>query len=209
MSNPRVLIYLLRRDLRLQDNKILAQITQATKQSNPPFTHLLPLYIFHPGQIEVSGFLKEGASSPFPEARSRVARFWRCGPHRAQWLAESLWDVKQSLTKLHSGLELRVGRSADVVKNLIEGLKSQNNEVVGLWMHRDWLTEERREEREVREVVTGLKIKFESFDPDAYFIAESVDLGTSGRLKLTSSLGAIYPISPPRSPMSSRSIRTR
>src|SRR4051812_20077249 len=79
MSDSKLLIYLMRRDLRVSDNPILHSL--ATEKDHG-FTHLLPLYVFPAQQVEVSGFIHaEGKKSPYPEARSQVGGFWRCGPH--------------------------------------------------------------------------------------------------------------------------------
>jgi hypothetical protein len=100
MSNdsPRVVLYVLRRDIRLSDNPAFhcaAQQLQRNKSSRSPsrgdqrsrddsltsehggapFTHLLPVYIFPAHQIETSGFLSSpNEESPYPEARSKVAK---------------------------------------------------------------------------------------------------------------------------------------
>ena len=76
MSQPnRILIYLLRRDLRLADNPIFHELARLNSQSKKPFTHLLPVYVFPAQQVEVSGFVADGESSPYPEARSKVGGF--------------------------------------------------------------------------------------------------------------------------------------
>jgi deoxyribodipyrimidine photo-lyase len=170
-SSPKTLIYLLRRDLRVSDNPILHSISQFSKQSKEPFTHLLPLYIFPSQQVEVSGFLSEDSSkSPFPEARSAVGGFWRCGPHRAKFLGESVWDVKEGLEGLGSGLVIRVGRVGEVVKSLMEEL---DGDAGALWMTSEEGVEEKREEREVRAVMKG-KGAFKLWTDEKYFIDEWV-----------------------------------
>ena len=87
MPTGRVLVYLVRHDLRVSDNPILHQLASAHDHG---FTHLLPIFHFEPHQMEVSGFLKEGKQSPYPEAKSRVGGFWRCGPHRARFIATNM-----------------------------------------------------------------------------------------------------------------------
>lgn len=104
-------------------------------------------------QIEVSGFVKQGESSPYPEARSQVGKYWRCGHHRSRFIAESVWDLKQDLEKVGSGLEVRAGMLGDVVKQVLDGFK--NDEVSGLWMTDEEGVEEKREERDVRKEVEG------------------------------------------------------
>lgn len=104
-------------------------------------------------QVETSGFLKSGETSPYPEARSDVGKYWRCGHHRATFLAESVWDVKKDLEKVGSGLDIRAGMLGDVIKQVFDSFK--DDEVTGLWMTDEEGVEEKREERDVRKVVEG------------------------------------------------------
>ncbi|KAG6917247.1 hypothetical protein DXG01_003279 [Tephrocybe rancida] len=163
------LIYILRRDLRLSDNVILHALA-----AHPRFTHVLPLYIFPPSQIEVSGFLKRGEHSPYPEARSRIGGFWRCGPHRCRFLAEGLWDLKAGLEGLGSGLIMRVGHMGEVVRAMLEGPDKEFAEKVGgVWMAKDWAIEELEQEREIRRVVRRVgkeKIDFKVWDGEEMLI---------------------------------------
>lgn len=173
MSSPRVLIYLLRRDLRVADNPVLHEISRTTQQPNLPFTHLLPVYVFAAQQLEVSGFLSSDSSrSPFPEARSTTAGFWRCGPHRAKFLAESVWSVKKSLAAIGSGVEIRVGLVGQVVKDILNAFKKENTEVFGVWMAEEEGVEEKREERDVREATKEAGTRLRLFADEKYFIDE-------------------------------------
>ena len=173
MTSSRVLIYLLRRDLRLSDNPIFNEIAKTFQQSQHPYTHLLPVYVFAAQQIEVSGFLSSDSErSPFPEARSGAAGFWRCGPHRATFLAESVWDLKKSLGKVGCGLEIRVGLAGQVIKDLLEAFKNQNTEVVGVWMTDEEGVEEKKEERDVREAAQNAATEFKLWTDEKYFIDE-------------------------------------
>lgn len=191
---PRILIHLLRRDLRLADNPILSEVSRLSSQPQAPFTHLLPVYVFPAQQIEVSGFLQNPeAESPYPEARSQVGGFWRCGPHRAKFMTESVWDLKQGLQRVNSGLEIRVGMLGDVVRQILEWYKSvgedgeggvgvpgdgkpeePKGEVTRVWMTSDDGTEEKREERDVRRVVESEGIEFRLWKDEKYFIDECV-----------------------------------
>lgn len=173
MSSPRVLIYLLRRDLRFADNSILHEISRSHLQSHPPYTHLLPVYVFAAQQVEVSGFLASDADrSPYPEARSHTAGFWRCGPHRAKFLAESVWDVKKSLAGVGNGLEIRVGLVGQVVNDLLDAFKKENTEVVGVWMTEEEGVEEKREERDVRNATKEARTEFKLYVDEKYYIDE-------------------------------------
>lgn len=145
-AHPRILLYILRRDIRLSDNPIFHHVSHRANQTNseksPPnpdrrvrddsltsehgdahFTHFLPVYVFPANQIEVSGFLSSSADRcPYPEARSQIAGVWRTGPHRAKFIAEGVWDLKRKLESLEcgSGLETRVGRVGDVVSHILD-----------------------------------------------------------------------------------------
>jgi deoxyribodipyrimidine photo-lyase len=171
MSSQTLLIYLMRRDLRLQDNPVFHEITNRTD-----FTHLLPVYVFPAQQIEVSGFIPKGSGKkcPYPEARSAVGGFWRCGKHRAKFLAESVWELKQSLEEAGSGLEIRVGSVGEVIKKLLDGFASGNEKlrVGAVWMTKDETVEERREEKEVNKACREAGVEFKLFQDEKYFIDE-------------------------------------
>ncbi|KAI9788875.1 MAG: hypothetical protein M1816_006539 [Peltula sp. TS41687] len=171
MTAPRILIYLLRRDLRIADNPVLHEISKTWRQSPQPFTHLLPLFIFPVHQVEVSGFLSSpGTPSPYPQARSQVGGFWRCGPHRARFLAESIWDVKGGLESIGSGLEIRVGRAGEVLRGIVDGVNARGGKVVGIWMTAEDAVEERREESEVRRVAGSVGVDFRLWTDEKYFV---------------------------------------
>ena len=175
MSPSRVLIYLLRRDLRLSDNPVLTEISKTFQQSQHPYTHLLPVYVFAAQQIEVSGFLAgESDRSPFPEARSNAGGFWRCGHHRARFLAESVWDLKKSLGGIGSGLEIRVGMAGQVIQEMLDAFKSEDTEVAGVWMTDEEGVEEKREERDVRKAAQGAGIEFKLWTDEKYYVDEYV-----------------------------------
>ena len=174
MSSSRVLIYLVRRDLRLADNPVFHEISKLSRQSQHPFTHLLPVYVFPAQQIEVSGFLSSADERcPFPEARSQTGSFWRCGPLRAKFLAESVWDLKSSLERVGSGLTIRVGMVGQIVKELLQHFKTAEDvNVYGVWMTSEEGVEEKREERDVRRAVEEAKVNFRLWKDEKYFIDE-------------------------------------
>jgi deoxyribodipyrimidine photo-lyase len=177
----RVLIYLLRRDLRLADNPIFHELSRLQKSKDtPPITHFLPIYIFSASQIEVSGFIPNSSSgnpspSPYPECRSRIAGFWRCGPHRAKFLGESVWNLKSGLETLGSGLVIRVGLVKDVINSVLDGYKCHSPgkvEVAGIWMTEEESTEEKDEESDVREAAGNYGVDFRLFRDEKYYIDE-------------------------------------
>lgn len=169
----RVLIYLLRRDLRVADNPILHEISKIASQSHASFTHVLPLYIFPAQQIEVGGFITDTSEkSPYPEARSEVGKFWRCGPHRARFLAQSVWDLKDDLKSKGSDLVLRAGLFGDVLDDLLSNFKTggEDIQVVGVWMTEEEGVEEKREERAARRIAEKQGIEFRLWMDEKYFI---------------------------------------
>ena len=179
----KVLLYLFRRDLRTTDNPILHEVSRLYKQSQHPFTHLLPIYVFPATQVEVSGFLRDPVKeSPYPEARSYVGGFWRCGPHRAKFLAESVWDLKKQLEDLGSDLEIRVGHLHDVLEDILKRLKEESSkqnggsptEISAVWMTEEEGTEEKQEERDVQKVVEKSGIDFKLWHDEKYLVDECV-----------------------------------
>lgn len=171
--SQRVLIYLLRRDLRLADNPIFHEIAKLADQSHTPFTHILPVYVFAAQQIEVSGFIQDAdKKSPYPEARSDTGKFWRCGPHRARFLAQSVWDLKTDLESRGSDLVLRAGLVGDVLEDMLKSFKTKEKEVqvVGVWMTDEEGVEEKREEKTVRKIAESQGVDFRLWVDEKYFI---------------------------------------
>lgn len=205
-EGPRILVYILRRDLRLHDNPIFAtEVANAFSSgcgdhsgSEPGskvgsgtgsgaaaqrYTHLLPLYIFPAQHVETSGFLRESVPgqadvrSPYPPARSELAGYWRCGPHRAKFLTESVWDLKKSLRDIGSDLVIRAGLVQDVVRDALEwyssnGEGSKKARIVGVWMTKDETIEERREERALESLLKDRGVEFKTFRDEKYYVDE-------------------------------------
>lgn len=171
----KVLIYLLRRDIRIADNPILHEIGKLNSQSQKPFTHVLPIYVFASQQIETSGFISSPDSkSPYPEARSQTGNYWRCGHLRSKFIAESVWEVKKGLQALNSDLVIRVGMMSDVVRQVLDGFEEQGGdaEVHGLWMTEEVAVEEKREERAIRKEMDKRGKEFKVFIDEKYFVDE-------------------------------------
>lgn len=172
MTDSKILIYLMRRDLRIADNPILHAI-QGGKSKD--FTHLLPLYVFPAQQVEVSGFIPENSSakSPYPEARSEVASFWRCGPHRTKFASEAVWDVKKSLNDVGSDLCIRVGMIGEVVQEMLRRINERNDSTVAaVWMTGEETSEEKRDEEEVKAACAEADVKCKIWSDEKYLIDE-------------------------------------
>jgi deoxyribodipyrimidine photo-lyase len=169
----RILIYLLRRDLRVADNPVFHEISRLAEQSQRPFTHILPLYVVPAQQIEVSGFISDISKSPFPEARAAVSGVWRCGPLRAKFLAQSIWDLKEDLEKKGSGLVVRVGMLGQVLQEILSAYRDQKDaEVTGVWMTEEEGVEEKREERQVRRASQEASVDFKLWIDEKYLVDE-------------------------------------
>ncbi|KAK0382431.1 DASH family cryptochrome [Colletotrichum limetticola] len=173
MAASNILIYLLRHDLRIADNPILHHLVTA---SDHGFTHVLPVYVFPAHQIEISGLLREGSKSPYPEARSEIGKFWRCGPHRTKFIAQSVWNVKESLEGVGSGLALRAGRFGDVVGDLLQGFADKRQKVGAVWMVEEEAIEEKKDEKAVAKACEKHGVEFKTWLDEKYFIDDR-DLG--------------------------------
>lgn len=146
------------------------------QQSQKPFTHVLPVFVFPADQLEISGFLSsEQERSPYPEARSQVGGFWRCGRLRAKFVAESVWDLKKDLEDSGSGLELRVGSVKDAVQSVVDGYRERSDaEVHGLWMTSEDAWEEWEEQEDVKEIMAREDKEFKLWTDEKYFVDEWV-----------------------------------
>ena len=199
-EQPRILLYILSRDIRLSDNPIFhaASLQSSRRNSSRPssntdrrhrddsftsehggtsFTHLLPVYVYPANQIEVSGFLSSPTDeSPYPEARSDVAKVWRCGPHRAKFIAEGVWDLQKQLEALNcgSGLEQRVGKATDVVSDILEWYAKDENDgrIAGVWMIEEDGTQEKTEVQNVKEIAGQHGVDFQLWNDEKYYIDE-------------------------------------
>ncbi|KLO08963.1 cryptochrome [Schizopora paradoxa] len=173
MSQARALIYLIRKDLRLSDN-----IVFNTVASERGISHLIPLYVLNPSQYELSGLTQVeddlNQTYPYPEARSRLGGFWRCGPHRVKFLAESLFDLKSSLKAVGSDLLIRAGKPESVISEFIQHLDGAGITVDGVWLTRDFATEEVAEERAIaRALPKGVKLRI--FDDESTLVHSDLD----------------------------------
>lgn len=171
MPDSNVLIYLLRRDLRVSDNPILHSLATS---KNHGFTHVLPLYVFSAQQLEVKGFIPDSNTrSPYREARSKVGGFWRTGPHRVSFLAECIWDLKEGLEKAGSGLCVRVGMVGDVVDDMLRKIDAKGEiKVGGVWMVEEEGVEEKQEENQVKKACRDADVEFKIWTDEKYLIDE-------------------------------------
>ncbi|RYP06012.1 hypothetical protein DL764_003429 [Monosporascus ibericus] len=153
--------------MRVSDNPILHKLSTS---SDHGFTHLLPLFIFLPQQVEISGLLRDGHESPYPEAKSALGRFWRCGPHRAKFIAKTVWNLKENLEKLGSDLTIRAGALETVLRSVIVKLREKQFNIGAVWMVEEEGDEEKKNEAALAEVCSKAGIDFHVWLDEKYFI---------------------------------------
>ncbi|KKP00070.1 DASH family cryptochrome [Trichoderma harzianum] len=164
-SEERVVIYLVRRDLRVADNHILHLLSRHNINDESTYTHLLPVYVLPPDQVETSGLLKNGERSPYPRAVSENSGVWKCGLHRVKFLAEAIWDMKERLEELDNGLIIRVGRFYDILEGIYKHYSSDKSgpQISSVWMARGHTPEQISEQQEVYTACYNFGIDYVKF----------------------------------------------
>ncbi|MEM9137918.1 MAG: DASH family cryptochrome, partial [Cyanobacteria bacterium P01_F01_bin.42] len=132
MAHP--IIVWFRNDLRLHDH---APLYKAIKSAS----HIVPLYCLDPRQFETTPF-------GFPKT----------GPFRAQFLLESLADLRQSLKDLNSNLVIRSGCPEDIIPELAQSLGVQT-----VIFNREVTSEEKHVERALVEKLEATNISCERY----------------------------------------------
>lgn len=168
-AQSRVLVYVVRRDLRVSDNPVLHHLASSPDHG---FTHLIPVYVLSAQQIDLSGLIRAGSDNPHPKPTSQVGNYPRCGPHRAKFLAEAAWDLRESLESLGSGLVIRAGMTADVVTYLAQDLTGKGFKVAAVWMTSHEGTEEKHDERAVASACRNLDAEYKLWEDEKYLIDE-------------------------------------
>ncbi|KAL6871321.1 hypothetical protein J3F83DRAFT_760679 [Trichoderma novae-zelandiae] len=173
MSGGRIVVYLLRRDLRTADNPIFYYLSITAGRHG--YTHLLPVYVLPSDQIELSGFLKDGQRLPLPYSMADTSKYWKCGIHRAKFLAESAWDLKSKLEALGSGLIVRAGSFPDVLKSIVQHYAGnpEGPQVAAVWLTKGFLLEEVSEQRAIAVVCDEVGIRCTPFRDQKWFIDSS------------------------------------
>lgn len=158
-----LVVYLMRRDLRTVDNPVF----RALVDNAGSYSHLLPLFVFPPDQVEIDGFNSWGAQSPYPKNDR-----WTCGAIRARFLAQSAGDVKLTLENIGSGLLMRVGSYEHVLRTVFRHYTGDRLPKVGaLWMTADSSPEEIQHEAEIAATCREFGVEFKLF-PDAKHLYE-------------------------------------
>jgi deoxyribodipyrimidine photo-lyase len=161
-------ICVLRKDLRCNDHPFLHHLGLG----NHGFKSLVPVYVFPSHQIDLGGLIPGDAQNPYPKPTSQVGNYPRCGPHRAAFIAQAVWDMKQSLEALGSNLLIRAGVIADVVRELAQGLEQNGHHVGAVWMTSHEGTEEKADERAVASLCEEIGAESKIWVDEKYFIDE-------------------------------------
>lgn len=96
-TKVKVIVCLLRNDLRLHDNEVLHWAYKTAE-------YVLPLYCFDPRHFQGTYHFN------FPKT----------GAHRAKFLLESVADLQNTLKKKGSGLVIRMGKPEEIVPQIIQ-----------------------------------------------------------------------------------------
>uniref|UniRef100_A0A6U6UNR9 Photolyase/cryptochrome alpha/beta domain-containing protein n=1 Tax=Zooxanthella nutricula TaxID=1333877 RepID=A0A6U6UNR9_9DINO len=127
-----------RRDLRLADNELYADVASVGAQSAAP---LVPVFVVDPCDFAPG-------PSCVPQAPHQVARV---GPFACRFLLECLEDLRRSLRGRRSELYVRVGRPGEALPALVDELRAQgwNGAIRAVW-HDEAGSYEESEARQVR-----------------------------------------------------------
>lgn len=127
-------------DLRLHDNPALCRAIDAASKS-PSTNGILPLFCFDP---RIFG----------PASQSEFGSL-KCGPRRAQFVLESVADLRTNLERRGSGLVVAHGRPEDVIQALLQRIDPEPAKgfVPKVSCQQEVASEEMRVERAVRSVV--------------------------------------------------------
>lgn len=162
MTKRRILIWY-RNDLRLHDHEPLYQALSKGEQ-------VIPLYCFDPRQFGHTSF-------GFPKT----------GSYRAQFLLESVTDLRQSWRSLGGDLVIRLGKPEDIIPSLVRQLG-----ITDVYYHGDVTSDERAVEDGVQRALQGTQVGLTAFwgatlyHPDdlPFAIAQIPDVFTSFRKKV-------------------------
>ncbi|KAH6607277.1 cryptochrome [Trichoderma cornu-damae] len=170
MSGGRILVYLLRHDLRTADNPVLHRLS--TSGDHHGYTHLLPVYVLPPDQVELSGLVKDGEICPYPRASATSSGNWKCSVHRIKFLVECVWDLKENLERLGSGLVIRAGAFDAVLKSIIQGYAGDADgpHVGAVWMVEEFSPDQILEQELVSAVCIEFGVELVQFQDQKQFI---------------------------------------
>lgn len=124
--------------------------------------------------MDLSGLVEGDDDHPDIDVspKSPIGGFARCGPHRAKFIAETVWNIKDLLVSLGSDLVLRAGNHGEVIRGLIKGFKAKGFKVGAVWTTGLVGSEEVDQERGVAAVCGEQKVDFKLWADEKYFIDE-------------------------------------
>ena len=144
MTQKRILIWY-RNDLRVHDREA---IYEALRQK----AEIIPIYCFEERQFATTSF-------GFPKT----------GNFRAQFLIESVANLRSSLQKLGSNLIVRQGLPEKIIPTIAEQLK-----VDQVYYSREVTAEEKQVEQKVKKALSANKIKTKSFWESTLYLLEDL-----------------------------------
>jgi deoxyribodipyrimidine photo-lyase len=133
VAKPCILIWY-RTDLRLHDHEPLHQAVQQRSQ-------VIPLYCFDPRQFGQTSF-----------------GFAKTGAFRAQFLQESVADLRQSLRSRGSDLLVRQGLPEQIIPDLVQQLG-----ISAVYYHEEVTSEERAIEQALSSALSALQVPLQGF----------------------------------------------
>ncbi|WP_175561119.1 DASH family cryptochrome [Hydrococcus rivularis] len=133
MTSQRILIWY-RNDLRIHDNKLIYQALKEKAQ-------IIPVYCFDKRQFRQTHF-------GFPKT----------GKFRAQFLRESVADLRNSLQKLGSNLIVRLGFPEKIIPDLAQELN-----IDAVYYHEEVTFEELAVEKSLKKALSQIGVKVNSF----------------------------------------------
>ncbi|TPX57374.1 hypothetical protein PhCBS80983_g03847 [Powellomyces hirtus] len=133
-----IALVLLRNDLRVHDSPPLF-----AAHNHPQTTHILPLYVFDPRQIDLSCVpLNFSHYKPFVPPLTHFYKFPRCGGWKARFLVESVKGLGHGLREHGSGLAVGFGMPGDVVAEVVKELESKGDKLSGIFLSKEYTHEE-------------------------------------------------------------------
>jgi deoxyribodipyrimidine photo-lyase len=129
-----ILIHLHKNDLRIHDSPILSL---AHSSRHKTVTHILPIYVFDERYINLQCVPSFQCDPRIGPPKSRLGKFWRTGRHRARFMVESVFDLKQRYKEKGADLVLACGKPEHVVANITKAILDQGDRVEGVWMQKE------------------------------------------------------------------------
>ncbi len=133
MAEPRILIWY-RNDLRVQDHEPLIKAVRSGAT-------VIPVYCFDPRQF---------GRTPYG--------FPKTGAFRAQFLLESLSDLRQTLRRMGSDLVVRRGKAEDVIPSIAQSLEARS-----VYFYREVTSEETAVETALQSALSAVGVSTQSF----------------------------------------------